>query len=32
MNNHPKTTIGVPLLALGTGPGRYVTGHAMKAI
>lgn len=32
MNNHPKTTIGVPLLALGTGPGRYVTGNAMKAI
>ena len=32
MNNHPKTTRGVPLLALGTGPGRYVTGHAMKAI
>lgn len=32
LNNHPKTTIGVPLLALGTGPGRYVTGHAMKAI
>lgn len=32
MNNHPKTTIGIPLLALGTGPGRYVTGHAMKAI
>lgn len=32
MNNHPKTTIGVPLLALGTGPGRYVTGSAMKAI
>ena len=32
MNNHPKTTIGVPLLALGTGPGRYVTGYAMKAI
>lgn len=32
MNNHPKTTIGVPLLALGTGPGRYITGHAMKAI
>lgn len=30
MNNHPKTTIGVPLLALGTGPGRYVTGHAFK--
>ena len=30
MNNHPKTTIGVPLLALGTGPGRYVTGHALK--
>lgn len=32
MNNHPKTTIGVPLLALGTGPGRYVTGNAVKAI
>jgi hypothetical protein len=32
MNNHPKATIGVPLLALGTGPGRYVTGNAMKAI
>ena len=32
MNNHPKTTIGVPLLALGTGPGRYVTGNAFKAI
>lgn len=32
MNNHPKTTIGVPLLALGTGPGRYVTGNVMKAI
>lgn len=32
MNNHPKTTVGVPLLALGTGPGRYVTGNAMKAI
>lgn len=32
MNNHPKTTIGVPLLALGTGPGRYVTGNAIKAI
>ena len=32
MNNHPKTTIGVPLLALGTGPGRYVTGNAMKVI
>lgn len=32
MNNHPKTTIGVPLLALGTGPGRYVTRNAMKAI
>ena len=32
MNNHPKTTIGVPLLALGTGPGRYVTSNAMKAI
>lgn len=32
MNNHPKTTIGVPLLALGTGPGRYVIGNAMKAI
>ena len=32
MNNHPKTTIGVPLLALGTGPGRYVTGNAMKII
>lgn len=32
MNNHPKTTIGVPLLAFGTGPGRYVTGNAMKAI
>ncbi len=31
MNNHPKTTIGVPLLALGTGPGRYVTGNAVKA-
>ena len=30
LNNHPKTTIGVPLLALGTGPGRYVTGHAFK--
>ena len=30
MNNHPKTTIGVPLLALGTGPGRYVTGNAFK--
>ena len=30
MNNHPKTTIGVPLLALGTGPGRYITGHAFK--
>lgn len=30
MNNHPKTTIGVPLLAIGTGPGRYVTGHAFK--
>lgn len=30
MNNHPKTTIGVPLLALGTGPGRYVTGNALK--
>ena len=30
MNNHPTTTIGVPLLALGTGPGRYVTGHAFK--
>ena len=32
MDNHPKTTIGVPLLALGTGPGRYVTGNAFKAI
>ena len=32
MNNHPKTTIGVPLLALGTGPGRYITGNAFKAI
>ena len=32
INNHPKTTIGVPLLTLGTGPGRYVTGNAMKAI
>lgn len=32
MDNHPKTTIGVPLLALGTGPGRYVTGNAMKVI
>lgn len=32
MNNHPKTTIGVPLLALGTGPGRYITGNAVKAI
>ena len=32
MNNHPKTTVGVPLLALGTGPGRYVTGKTMKAI
>lgn len=31
LNNHPKTTIGVPLLALGTGPGRYVTGKAFKA-
>lgn len=31
MNNHPKTTIGVPLLALGTGPGRYITGNAVKA-
>ncbi len=31
MNNHPKTTIGVPLLAFGTGPGRYVTGNALKA-
>lgn len=31
MNNHPKTTIGVPLLALGTGPGRYITGNALKA-
>lgn len=31
MNNHPKTTIGVPLLALGTGPGRYVTGNVIKA-
>lgn len=30
MNNHPKTTIGVPLLALGTGPGRYVTGNVFK--
>ena len=30
MNNHPKTTIGVPLLALGTGPGRYITGNALK--
>lgn len=30
MNNHPKTTIGVPLLALGTGPGRYITGNAFK--
>ena len=30
LNNHPTTTIGVPLLALGTGPGRYVTGHAFK--
>lgn len=30
MNNHPKTTIGIPLLALGTGPGRYVTGNAFK--
>ena len=30
MNNHPKTTIGVPLLALVTGPGRYVTGNAFK--
>ena len=30
MDNHPKTTIGVPLLALGTGPGRYITGHAFK--
>ena len=30
LNNHPITTIGVPLLALGTGPGRYVTGHAFK--
>ena len=30
LNNHPKTTIGVPLLALGTGPGRYITGHAFK--
>ena len=32
MDNHPKTTIGVPLLALGTGPGRYITGNAFKAI
>lgn len=32
MNNHPKLTIGVPLLALGTGPGRYVMGNAVKAI
>lgn len=32
MNNHPKTTIGVPLLAFGTGPGRYVTGNAVKAV
>ena len=32
LNNHPKTTIGVPLLALGTGPGRYITGNAFKAI
>ena len=32
INNHPKTAIGVPLLALGTGPGRYVTGKAMKTI
>ena len=32
MNNHPTTTIGVPLLALGTGPGRYITGNAFKAI
>ena len=32
MNNHPTTTVGVPLLALGTGPGRYVTGNAFKAI
>lgn len=31
MNNHPKTTIGVPLIALGTGPGRYVTGNVLKA-
>lgn len=31
MNNHPKTTIGVPLLALGTGPGRYVTGNVLAA-
>lgn len=30
MNNHPKTTIGVPLLALGTGPGRYVTRNAFE--
>ena len=32
MDKHPKTTIGVPLLALGTGPGRYITGNAFKAI
>lgn len=32
INNHPKTTIGIPLLALGTGPGRYITGNAFKAI
>lgn len=31
MNNHPKTTIGVPLLAFGTGPGRYVTGNILSA-
>lgn len=30
LNNHPTTTIGVPLLALGTGPGRYITEHAFK--
>lgn len=31
VNNHPKTAVGVPLLMVGTGPGRYITDNVIKA-